>query len=116
MRHYCATCGCTDPYYICRYCPISICKQCPLTNGPNPDATKSSMEDSKFFHIANRQANGSVISYFACRLAGPPVYSLVEITFPPSGSGKNACKTCVRSDNGNLGKSVIDHIKKLLTN
>jgi AP-1 complex subunit beta-1 len=88
----------------------------PLTNGPNPDATKSSMEDSKFFHIANRQANGSVISYFACRLAGPPVYSLVEITFPPSGSGKNACKTCVRSDNGNLGKSVIDHIKKLLTN
>lgn len=87
-----------------------------LTNGPNPSATIDSMKGSKFFHIANRQVNESVISYFACRLAGPPVYSLVEITYPPKASGKNACKVCVRSDNANLGKSVIAHIKKLLTN
>ena len=85
-----------------------------LKNGPNPDATKSIMESTKFFHVANRQLNnGSVVSYFASRLAGPPVYSLVEIAFPPQGSGKNACKACVRSDNANLGKSIIEHIKRL---
>jgi AP-1 complex subunit beta-1 len=87
-----------------------------LTNGPNPSATINIMKGSKFFHVANRQVNESVISYFACRLAGPPVYSLVEITYPPKSSGKNACKLCVRSDNANLGKSIIAHIKKLLTN
>ena len=86
-----------------------------LKNGPNPDATKSIMESTKFFHVANRQLNnGSVVSYFASRLAGPPVYSLVEIAFPPQGSGKNACKASVRSDNANLGKAIIEHIKKAL--
>ena len=29
MRHYCSACGGNKPYYMCKYCPISICKSCP---------------------------------------------------------------------------------------
>ena len=88
MRHYCATCGETNPYYICRYCPISICKRCPAKGGPNfyqvqyaPVSTPS-LPEHKGKHIQqivchqclvmlNRAKGKKILSDADLRLLGP---------------------------------------------
>jgi AP-1 complex subunit beta-1 len=84
-----------------------------LTGGPNVDATSRVFEGSNFFHVATRTAGGE-IAYYSSKLVGPPVLMLVEVTFPPAASGKNACKICVRSDSATIGKTVLAHLKSIL--
>ena len=85
-----------------------------LSGGANIDATNRALEKTNFFHVASRNQDGNMYAYYSSKLVGPPVTMVVEIMFPPANSGKNACKTCVRSDNPSIGKTVLNHLKTTL--
>ena len=78
------------------------------------NAIKANLRAKNIFHVASRQENGKTRMYLSGRVMAPSKELLVEVTLPPSSSGINGAKVCVKTEHTPVKLLVAQLVKNSL--
>jgi AP-1 complex subunit beta-1 len=78
------------------------------------DTIQANLRSKNIFHIASRQENGKTRMYLSGRVMAPTKEILIEVTLPPSSSGINGAKVCVKTEHTAVKLLVAQLVKNTL--